>query len=424
MQASNWKQKFETKEFENTLKELYVDENVIRYQQTRYQNLATTFIQHYQDQEVQVFSAAGRSEVGGNHTDHQKGCVLAASINLDAIAMASKQENTISIISDGMIIEPIDINQLQYEENEKGTSKALVKGVVSQLEKLGYTIGGFKAYITSDVLIGAGLSSSAAFETLIGTIISGLYNQNTIDMVTIAKAGQYAENVYFGKPCGLMDQCACAVGGLINIDFKDTANPIVRHLDVDFSTFKHSLCIVDTKGSHADLTEEYAAIPVEMKKVANYFGKEVLREVDPNEFFTFIQNVRQTCSDRPTLRALHFFLENERVEKLVQALNNHEFETFKQLIQQSGNSSYKYLQNVFAASDAQNQAVSLGLAMSEHILQDHGVCRVHGGGFAGTIQAFVEDEYVQTYKEEIEKVFGKDTCHILKIRKYGGYQIL
>lgn len=424
MQASNWKQKFETKEFENTLKELYVDENVIRYQQTRYQNLATTFIQHYQDQEVQVFSAAGRSEVGGNHTDHQKGCVLAASINLDAIAMASKQENTISIISDDMIIEPIDINQLQYEENEKGTSKALVKGVVSQLEKLGYTIGGFKAYITSDVLIGAGLSSSAAFETLIGTIISGLYNNMEIDMVTIAKAGQYAENVYFGKPCGLMDQCACAVGGLINIDFKDTANPIVRHLDVDFSKFNHSLCIVDTKGSHADLTEEYAAIPYEMKKVANYFGKEVLREVDPKQFFESIQNVRNACKDRPTLRALHFFLENERVEKLVQALNNDEFETFKQLIQQSGNSSYKFLQNVFAASDAQNQAVSLGLAMSEHILQDHGVCRVHGGGFAGTIQAFVEDEYVQTYKKEIEKVFGENSCHILKIRQYGGYQIL
>ena len=296
---------------------------------------------------------------------------------------------------------------------------------MSKLKELGYNIGGFKAFITSDVLVGAGLSSSAAFETIIGTIIDGLYNDMSIDMVTIAKVGQYAENVYFGKPCGLMDQCACAVGGLISIDFKDTEHPVVNHVDVDFSKYNHSLCIVDTKGSHADLTDAYGAIPAEMKDVAHYFGKEFLREVDEKEFFDHLADVRAAVkNDREILRAIHFFKENARVPQIVEALNNDDFDLFKKLINESGNSSYKYLQNVYADFDYKNQAVSAALALSEIVLGDHGVARVHGGGFAGTIQAFVENDFVVEYKSQIEKLFGEGSCHVLKVRKLGGCKVM
>lgn len=300
----------------------------------------------------------------------------------------------------------------------------MVRGVLAKLKELGYQLGGFNAYVTSDVLMGAGLSSSAAFETLIGTIIDGLYNDMRIDMVTIAKVGQYAENVYFGKPCGLMDQCACAVGGLIEIDFKDPSKPIVEHIDVDFSKYHHSLCIVDTKGSHADLTDAYGAVPAEMKVVAKYFGKEVLREVDKNEFYANIANVRKVCNDRAVLRAIHFFNEDARVERIVKDLKNDDFSGFKQGIKQSGDSSYKYLQNVYASFDSDHQAIAIGIAISDMLLKDHGVCRVHGGGFAGTIQAFVEDDFVVEYKTGIEKVFGNGSCHVLKVRKYGGCKVM
>ena len=272
--------------------------------------------------------------------------------------------------------------------------------------------------------MGAGLSSSAAFETIIGTIISGLYNNMKIDSVEIGKVGQYAENVFFGKPCGLMDQCACSVGGLISIDFKDPEKPVVNQVKVDFSEFNHSLCIVDTKANHADLTDEYAAVPEEMKRVARCLGKQFLREVDEKEFYDQIDLVRSVCRDRAVLRAIHFFNENKRPVKLVNALESGDFDTFKAIIKESGNSSYKYLQNVYANSDVLNQAVSIALCMSEMILENHGVCRVHGGGFAGTIQAFVEDDFVEEYRSQIEKVFGKGTCHVLKITKYGGKKVI
>ena len=424
MKATELKQKFLNEEYKDLLLDMYEDASLIGYQTKRYADAIDQYIKLYGDGEVSVYSAAGRSEVSGNHTDHQHGCVLAASINLDAIGIVSPKEGSIKVVSDDFDIKEIYLNDLDKKDDEEGTSEGLIRGVVYKLKEMGYKIGGFKAFITSDVLMGAGLSSSAAFETIIGTIIDGLYNNMEIDMVTIAKVGQFAENVYFGKPCGLMDQCACAVGGLISIDFNDTSKPIVNHVDVDFSKYNHSLCIVDTKGSHADLTDEYAAVPVEMKKVAQFFGKEVLRDVDVNEFYSKIAEVREACQDRAVLRAIHFFNENERVGKIVAALNNDDFDTFKALIQESGNSSYKFLQNVYASSDPQNQAVSIGLAMSEILLGNHGVCRVHGGGFAGTIQAFVENDAVASYKEGIEKVFGKDSCHVLKVRKYGGYKVL
>lgn len=412
------------KKYDELLNDIYVDTNLLDYQRERYVKAINEYVSLYGDTDVEIYSAPGRSEVGGNHTDHQHGCVLAAAVNLDAIAVVGRVDNKIKVLSDDFDIAPINLEDLEIKKAEEGTSEALIRGVCARLKELGYNVGGFNAFITSDVLMGAGLSSSAAFETIIGTIISGLYNDMTIDPVVIAQIGQYAENVYFGKPCGLMDQCASSVGSLINIDFNDVAKPIVNKVDVDFSKFGHSLCIVDTKGSHADLTDEYAAIPMEMKKVANYFGKEFLREVDEEDFFNDIAGARKACQDRAVLRAIHLFEENKRVDQEVKALNNSDFETFKKVVKESGDSSYKFLQNVYANCDVQNQSVSIGLAMSEKIIGRNGVCRVHGGGFAGTIQAFVKDEFVTAYKTEIERVFGKGSCHVLKVRKYGGKKVI
>lgn len=412
------------KKYDELLNDIYVDTNLLDYQRERYVKAINKYVSLYGDTDVEIYSAPGRSEVGGNHTDHQHGCVLAAAVNLDAIAVVGRVDNKIKVLSDNFDIAPINLEDLEIKKAEEGTSEALIRGVCARLKELGYNVGGFNAFITSDVLMGAGLSSSAAFETIIGTIISGLYNDMTIDPVVIAQVGQYAENVYFGKPCGLMDQCASSVGSLINIDFNDVAKPIVNKVDVDFSKFGHSLCIVDTKGSHADLTDEYAAIPMEMKKVANYFGKEFLREVDEEDFFNDIVGARKACQDRAVLRAIHLFEENKRVDQEVKALNNSDFETFKKVVKESGDSSYKFLQNVYANCDVQNQSVSIGLAMSEKIIGRNGVCRVHGGGFAGTIQAFVKDEFVTAYKTEIERVFGKGSCHVLKVRKYGGKKVI
>ena len=412
------------KKYDELLNDIYVDTNLLDYQRERYVKAINKYVSLYGDTDVEIYSAPGRSEVGGNHTDHQHGCVLAAAVNLDAIAVVGRVDNKIKVLSDDFDIAPINLEDLEIKKAEEGTSEALIRGVCARLKELGYNVGGFNAFITSDVLMGAGLSSSAAFETIIGTIISGLYNDMTIDPVVIAQVGQYAENVYFGKPCGLMDQCASSVGSLINIDFNDVAKPIVNKVDVDFSKFGHSLCIVDTKGSHADLTDEYAAIPMEMKKVANYFGKEFLREVDEEDFFDDIAGARKACQDRAVLRAIHLFEENKRVDQEVKALNNSDFETFKKVVKESGDSSYKFLQNVYANCDVQNQSVSIGLAMSEKIIGRNGVCRVHGGGFAGTIQAFVKDEFVTAYKTEIERVFGKGSCHVLKVRKYGGKKVI
>ena len=412
------------KKYDELLNDIYADTNLLDYQRERYVKAINKYVSLYGDTDVEIYSAPGRSEVGGNHTDHQHGCVLAAAVNLDAIAVVGRVDNKIKVLSDDFDIAPINLEDLEIKKAEEGTSEALIRGVCARLKELGYNVGGFNAFITSDVLMGAGLSSSAAFETIIGTIISGLYNDMTIDPVVIAQVGQYAENVYFGKPCGLMDQCASSVGSLINIDFNDVAKPIVNKVDVDFSKFGHSLCIVDTKGSHADLTDEYAAIPMEMKKVANYFGKEFLREVDEEDFFNDIAGARKACQDRAVLRAIHLFEENKRVDQEVKALNNSDFETFKKVVKESGDSSYKFLQNVYANCDVQNQSVSIGLAMSEKIIGRNGVCRVHGGGFPGTIQAFVKDEFVTAYKTEIERVFGKGSCHVLKVRKYGGKKVI
>ncbi|MCD8020102.1 MAG: galactokinase, partial [Clostridiales bacterium] len=288
----------------------------------------------------------------------------------------------------------------------------------------GYRNGGFKGYPTSDVLSGSGMSSSAAYEVMIGTVLSGLYNDMKLDPVDIARIGQYAENVYFGKPCGLMDQTACSVGGLIHIDFADPDHMLVKKIDVDFEAYDHCLCITDTKGSHADLTDDYAAIPVDMKKVATYFGKEYLREVDEKEFYAKLADLRQAVGDRAVLRALHFFEEEKRVDLQIASLEAGDFDGFKKWIKASGASSFQFLQNVFTVHQLDEQGVSIGLAVSDTVLGDRGVSRVHGGGFAGTIQAFVPNAVVAEYREALDQVFGEGSCHVLKVRKYGGMRVL
>ena len=412
-------------EFNERLLDIYVDESLIEHQKARYIYAIEKYEELYGAGDIMICSAPGRSEIGGNHTDHQRGQVLACGLILDAIAVVSPADDgIIRILSDDYDLEDIDINRISLDDVKEGTSEAIVAGVVAKLKEDGYKIGGFKTFITSDVLQGSGMSSSAAFEVLIGNIISHLYNDGLISPIYIAQVSQYAENVYFGKPCGLMDQMASSVGSLVNIDFKDVKNPIVNKVDVDFAKFNTSLCIVDTKGSHADLTPEYAAIPKEMKSVAAFFGKEVLREVDEEEFFENIPALRDKCGDRAVIRAIHFYKDHDLVSKEVAALKEGDFEAFKKCIKESGDSSYRFLQNVYPVCDLNSQGVGIGIAISERILGRKGVCRVHGGGFAGTMQAFVDNDFVDEYKSGIEKYFGEGSCHVLKVRKYGGIKVM
>ncbi len=352
--------------------------------------------------------------------------MLAASINRDAIAIVKKLNRPrVTILSDGYASEiTVDIDDLDKRKSEEGTTAALLRGVLAKIQINGYSIGGFQAYITSDVLIGAGLSSSAAFETLIGTIISYLYNNNEISAVEIAKIGQYAENVYFGKPCGLMDQMACSVGSLVHINFADVKRPKIEQVQLNLDAHGYSLCITDTKGSHADLTPDYAAIPQEMKQVAEFFGKEVLGEVSKQEILRDIPQIRGKAGDRALLRAIHFMNENERVRQEAEALKQDHFSEFLELVKESGNSSYKYLQNVYTSRYIRHQNLSVALAVSDTVLGKQGASRVHGGGFAGTIQAFVPENMVEAYREAMEDIFGEGTCQVLKIRKYGGVKVL
>lgn len=416
---------FRQGKYDVLLKDIYVDEDMVPLQKDRYAQAIECFLELYGQKEVEIYSAPGRSEVGGNHTDHQHGKVLATSVNLDAIAVVAKRDDDlVKIKSAGYAPIEVNLSELVPDKNLEGTSEALTKGVLSRLKEEGYKIGGFEAYITSNVLNGAGMSSSAAYEVLIGTILSGLYNEMKVSPVFIAQVGQYAENVFFGKPCGLMDQMASSVGGLIHIDFEDPKKPVVNQVHVDFEKYGHSLCIVDTKGSHADLTDDYAAVPKEMKQVANYFDQPVLRFVKEEEFYEKISEIREAYGDRAVLRSLHLFEENKRVDKQLAALEQGDFEGFKALIKESGDSSFKFLQNVYSSHDLKNQSVAIGLAISETVLGKKGVCRVHGGGFAGTIQAFVPNDVVAEYKKAVEHVFGKGSCYVLKVRKYGGMKVM
>ncbi len=406
--------------------DIYADEARVSAQAERYAAAVEQYEKLYGEAEVSVFSAPGRSEIGGNHTDHQHGEVLAASINLDAIAVAEKlAEPVVKIVSGDYPEITVDVNNLACIEEEKGTTLSLIKGVLAGAADRGYKVGGFRAYITSDVLIGAGLSSSAAFETLIGVLISYFYNDGKLDAVTNAIIGQYAENVYFGKPCGLMDQMACSVGNLVHINFADSKKPVVEGVVFDMNRYGYSLCITDTKGSHSDLTPDYAAVPAEMKAVAACFGQEVLLGITMEQLLAKAGEVREKCGDRALLRAIHFINENVRVQKEVAALKEEKIDCFLKTVKASGDSSYKFLQNVYTNADVKHQNVSLALAVSEMVLgEENGVCRVHGGGFAGTIQAFVKNETVPAYRQAMDNLFGTGSCSVLKIRKYGGMKVI
>lgn len=410
---------------DDLLADIYADDGLTSYQRQRYANAVQSYIRHFGEGDVELYSAPGRSEIGGNHTDHQHGQVLAAGINLDAIAVAGRRDDgRIRIQSDDCDMLAIDIGAPAPEESERGSTAALVKGVAAGLRRRGFRIGGFQAFVTSDVLIGAGLSSSAAFEVLMGAILSGLYNEGKISPTEIAIVSQYAENVYFGKPCGLMDQMACSVGGLVHIDFADPEAPAAEKVEFDPGKMGYALCITDTKGSHADLTADYAAVPAEMKSVARMFGREVLVEVPEQEVIAAIPAIREALGDRAVLRALHFYEENKRVAAEVNALKSMDVDAFLDMVRASGASSFQYLQNVYANHDVTRQNMSVALALSDIALGGRGASRVHGGGFAGTIQAFVQTHAVPEYKKTLEAVFGADSCKVLQIRKYGGMKVL
>lgn len=413
--------------FKEELSVLYgADANVLYTQRHRYIKAIERFTEIFPEREdVHLFSAPGRSEIGGNHTDHQRGCALGAAVDLDVVAVvAFHEEGVIRLYSEGYGMTEVDLADLDVHENEKGKSIAIVRGIAARFAQMGVKIGGFDAYSVSDVLSGSGLSSSAAFETLVGTIIDVQYNDGKAGEIEIAKIGQYAENVYFGKGSGLLDQMVCSVGGFVFLDFRDAEQPVVEKHSFDFAKAGYNLCITDTKGSHSDLTDDYVAVPSEMKQVAAYFGKEVLREVDEKEFFQAIPALRGKCSDRAILRAMHFFGENNRAIAEADALDRGDLERFFTLYHQSADSSADLLQNLYATKKPLEQGIPLAIAVSKSVLGNDASVRVHGGGFAGTIQAFVPLDQTEAYREKMDALFGAGSCYVLRIRPVGGVKII
>ena len=370
------------------------------------------------------FSAPGRTEIGGNHTDHQRGRVLAAAVNLDTrAAVRVNGTNMIRIQSQGYPLCEVDLNLLTPQAEEINGTASLIRGVAARFTQLGCQVEGFDAYCESTVLPGSGLSSSAAYEVLIGTILNHLFFGCKVSAPEVAMIGQYAENVFFGKPCGLMDQTASSVGGLVTIDFFEKDNPNIRSVNFDFSTCGHALCIIDSRASHADLTDEYAAIPGELKGICAHFGKDVLTQIDPAAFYAAIPALREKCGDRAVMRAIHFYQENERVPQQVAALEEGNFDKFLALVKESGFSSFMYLQNVIPAGRTRNQEMAIALGLCEHYLRDRGAYRVHGGGFAGTVQAFVPFDLLDSFRAGIDGVLGEGACHVLSIRPQGGVEM-
>jgi len=371
------------------------------------------------------FSAPGRTEIGGNHTDHQRGRVLAAAVNLDTVAAVRLNgTDTIRILSKGYPMCQINVTELIPEESEINSTSALIRGVAARFTQLGCKVEGFDAYCESTVLPGSGLSSSAAYEVLIGTIINCLFFDGKVSQPEIAQIGQYAENVFFGKPCGLMDQTASAVGNLVTIDFFDKEKPVIKPVNFDFAACGHALCIIDSGADHADLTDEYAAVPGEIKAVAAYMGKEVLTQIAESDFYAKLPELRKACGDRAVMRCIHFYQENARVPKQVAALENGDFDAFLELVEESGHSSYMQLQNVIPAGYKEHQDVAVALALCAHYLDGRGAYRVHGGGFAGTVQAFVPFDILDSFKQGIEAALGEGACHVLSIRPQGGVEMV
>ena len=374
--------------------------------------------------QVYRFSAPGRTEISGNQVDHQNGCVLAGAVNLETVAEVTLNDSSVVCVNSvGYAPVSVDLADLTVHEDEKNTTAALVRGVAAAFAQRGAKLCGFDARVCSTVLPGSGLSSSAAFEVLIGTICNELFFDKRLTQVEIAQIGQWAENVYFGKPCGLMDQMASAVGGMVFIDFADSAKPVVERLDFDFSAAHHALCIIDSGADHADMTGEYAAVPGELKTLSALFGKSVLREVSESEFFAALPEIRHKVPDRAILRAVHFYQENARVRAQAAALHNNDFDTFLRLVNESGRSSWMYMQNVIPAGAVEHQDMGVALALCDTLLKGRGASRVHGGGFAGTVQAFVPMDMLDDFKAGIEAALGAGSCHVLSIRDKGSCRV-
>lgn len=374
--------------------------------------------------DIRIFSAPGRTEVGGNHTDHQHGSVLAGGVNLDVIAIVSENDDdTIRIKSQGYDMDTVKVAELEKNEKEIGKAISLIRGVCHKFEKLGYKLSGFNAYTTSNVLKGSGLSSSAAFEVLIGNIVNGLFADNSVSPIEIAKIGQFAEREYFGKPCGLLDQMASSLGGFTYADFNNPADPITEKIDLDIKKYGYTLCVVDTGGNHADLTQDYADITIECKQISNALGVEFLRDANTDKFYSSLSTLRKEFGERAVLRAIHFFNEQERVLKQRDCLKSGKFEEFLAFVNESGQSSYDYLQNLYSITAVKEQGLALAIALTKQFLNGKGACRVHGGGFAGTIQCYIPTERLSEYKQMIEAVFGETSCCVLNIRPVGGYEI-
>ncbi len=382
--------------------------------------LCACFRELFGEEEPRIWSAPGRTEIGGNHTDHQHGRVLAASVDMDMLAAAAANgSRTVRVKSEGYDMIELSLDTLRPVPGEEGSTRALVRGICSEAAARGYAVGGFDACITSDVLQGSGLSSSAAFEVLIGAVVNGLFCAGELRATDLAIMGQRAENVFFGKPCGLMDQMASAWGGVIAIDFADPAAPAVTPVDFDFSSVGHSLCMIDLRSDHADLTDEYAAIPRELGAICAHFGKSFLREVDEDAFYAAIPALRREAGDRAVLRAIHVFNENRRVTQITEALRGGDFARFLSLIRESGASSWHCLQNVTVSGSTREQAAAVALTLCDRLLAGRGAFRIHGGGFGGTVQAFVPDEMLESFRAGIEAVFGSGSCHVMHIRPVG-----
>jgi galactokinase len=407
--------------YNNIFQTLYGEQNVA-HQIERYLHIVDGFASKFgADRDVSLFSVPGRTEISGNHTDHNNGCVLAAAVDLDIIAVASKKEAPeITFFSEDFSDDTIDLNKIEIDPAKFYTSESILAGTVDAFRRRTLKTGGFDAYATSNVFKGSGLSSSAAYEVMIGNILSHFYNDGSVDAPELAKIGQEAENIFFGKPCGLMDQTACAVGSFVYIDFADPKAPIIEKLPFDLSAAGYRLCIINTGGNHADLNDDYASVPAEMKAVARKLGHEVLRDVTYDQLLKAIPELRKTVGDRAILRAIHYLGENVRVGKQREALRVNDLDAFFAGVTASGNSSYKRLQNVYTVKNVEEQGLSLAITVAENLLEGKkAACRVHGGGFAGTIQAFVPQELLTEFVSVMDSVFGEGACHILSIRPYG-----
>lgn len=407
----------------NTLPSLY-GKSRLDYQIQRYENATAEFEKLYSEKNYEYFSSPARTEIGGNQVDHNGGKVMAGAVDIDMIAVCAKTDDKIiKIKSQGYDAFEVDLNLFAQLALEKGSPSSLVRGIASAIKSRGYDVGGFCAYITSDVKEGSGLSSSASFEMLIAAIINHFYCGSRLSPTDLAKAGKYAENTFFGKASGLMDQMACAVGGFAGIDFSKTVSPEVHKILFNLENTGYTLCVVDTKSSHAGMTDEYESIPKDMKKIAGFFSKESLCELSRNDILSNINELREYCGDRAVLRAIHFFDENERVEEMMFCLKAKNFEGFLEAVRASGSSSYKLLQNVIPSEQAGNQALALALYLTENFLLGKGACRVHGGGFGGTIQSYIPSERFNDYTALMEKVFGKGCVYELKIRPQGAIKL-